>query len=316
MTVAVDPLHWSGFVHLAKTLGFVEVAAAPNRPPSCGDRVRDWIRQGMHASMDWYARAVDKRLNLNLVLEDAASVVVLISPYAKEPVTLAGKKLARYACGDDYHDVLKSKLWTLIEGLQVHYPGAAYRPYVDTGPILERYWAQEAGLGWIGKSGNLINRQHGSYVFIACIVTNLTVPYGKRHGNFCGSCQACVDVCPTKAIVADGVVDSRKCISYLNIEHRGPFEAPPELADWVFGCDLCQEVCPWTDKFAQGSLLEAFQPRPAYAALTEHELETMDALQFSTLFRGSAIKRTKREGLQRNLHALQAASPEGPGETP
>lgn len=304
MATTVSTHHWQGLALLARDMGFVGLAAAANHPVRCGERVRDWVREGMHGSMAWFANALDKRLDLNLVLESAASVIALIAPYERQPCSLAGKKLARYACGDDYHDVLKERLWRLIEYLRVPYPQAQFRPYVDTGPVLERYWAQEAGLGWIGKSGNLINRRFGSYIFISCIVTDLVVPYGQAHANYCGACRACVDACPTAAIVADGVVDSRKCISYLTIEHRGPFEEHLNFGDWLYGCDICQEVCPWTRKFATDPLLPAFAPRPAYAALSEDELAAMEQARFSELFSKSPIKRTKLAGLKRNLAAL------------
>lgn len=305
MPTSVSTQDWQGLGLLARELGFVGLAAAANHQVRCGERVRDWVREGLHGAMAWFANALDKRLNLQLVLDSAASVIALIAPYEREPCSLAGKKLARYACGDDYHDVLKERLWRLIAYLAERYPQAQFRPYVDTGPVLERYWAQEAGLGWIGKSGNLISRRYGSYIFISCIVTDLVVPYGQPHANYCGACRACIDACPTGAIVAEGLVDSRKCISYLTIEHRGPFEAPMPLADWIYGCDICQEVCPWTAKFAVEPLLPAFAPRPAYANLAEAELAEMAQPRFSELFSKSPIKRTKLAGLQRNLAALQ-----------
>lgn len=289
-------------LELSRELGFVEAAAAAKAPVRHGEAVRQWVTDSMHADMEWYARAVDKRLDLDLVLPGCESVFVLITPYASEPCTLAGKKLARYACGDDYHDVLKKKLWTMIEFIKVRHPEANFRPYVDTGPILERYWAEEAGLGFIGKNGCLINRKWGSTVFISCIVTDVIMPYGQRHPSFCGACTACLDACPTQAIVKPGIVDSRKCISYLNIEQRGPFEeGTPSFDDWIFGCDICQEVCPWTHKFAQDPVLEAFEPRASYDDLTEDGLRDMEQEAFSRLFSKSAIKRTKMAGLKRNL---------------
>ena len=217
--------------------------------------------------------------------------------------------MARYACGDDYHEVLKPKLWQIIERIGVDYPAAAFRPYVDTGPLLERYWAEQAGLGWIGKNGNLISRSRGSYLFLACIVTDLGVPYGRKHLPHCGSCRACIEACPTQAIVADGIVDSNKCISYLNIEQRGPF-APetPAFENWLFGCDICQEVCPGTDKFSREVLIAGFEPRPAYREIVAQQLAEMDQETFSLTFRKSPVKRTKRAGLQRNLDHLQKAA--------
>ena len=295
---------WRGVRDLASELGFLETAAAPVSAVKNEAAVRDWVARGYHADMAWYARGLDKRFDLNLVLAKAASVIVFTTPYHKEACTLAGRKLARYACGDDYHDVLKKKLWTLIELMKTQVPQAQFRPYVDTGPILERYWAREAGLGWIGKNGNLISRTAGSYLFLACIVTDMTVPYGVPHAPFCGECRACIDSCPTDAIPSAGTVDANKCISYLNIEHRGPFENAPGFAGWIFGCDICQEVCPWVRKFSREELMPELQPRAACAALSADELAEMDQQAFSTTFSKSAIKRTKMAGLKRNLSHL------------
>lgn len=297
---------YQDLLELSQQLGFVEAAAAAKAPVRYADAVRDWVADGMHADMAWYANALDKRLDLDLVLPGCQSVFVLITPYASQPCELAGKKLARYACGDDYHDVLKKKLWTMIDHLKNDFPQANFRPYVDTGPILERYWAQEAGLGFIGKNGCLINRQWGSTVFISCIVTDLIMPYGQTHPSFCGACTACLDACPTDAIVKPGVVDSRKCISYLNIEQRGPFpDQTPDFEDWIFGCDICQEVCPWTTKFAKDPVLDAFQPRAVYSQLESHDLAEIEQERFSRIFSKSAIKRAKMAGIKRNLAHLE-----------
>lgn len=298
---------WQRYRARAAELGFVAMAAAPRQPIGPrADVVRDWVARGFDAGMAWFARSLEKRLDLGRVMAEAATVIVLLTPYEKQSCSLAGKKLARYACGDDYHDVLKKKLWRLCDGIGLDYAGAQFRPYVDTGPILERHWAERAGLGWIGKNGNLINRQWGSYVFIACIVTDLDVPVGEPHAPFCGNCRACIDACPTDAIVAEGVVDSNRCISYLNIEHRGPFENAPDFADWIFGCDICQEVCPWTVKFAREPVIDVFQARPEYETLNDAELAGMKPEAFSRTFRKSAIKRTKLAGLQRNLAHLDS----------
>jgi len=301
---------WSRLESRARALGFLEMGAAPKGPVRYAESVKAWVDEGYHAEMAWYARGLAKRLDLDLILEGAASVIVLTTPYHREPVTLAGHKLARYACGDDYHDVLKPKLWTLIEAIREIVPEAECRPYVDTGPLLERYWAEEAGLGWIGKNGCLISREAGSYLFLACIVTDVEVPYGTRHAPFCGNCRACIDACPTDAIVSEGIVDANRCISYLNIEHRGPFENAPDFDDWIFGCDICQEVCPWTRKFSLEELIPELRPRPEYADLGEEDLAEMDQPAFSATFRKSAIKRTKMAGLKRNAaHLKKHAKP-------
>ena len=303
--LVVDAYRWSHYVEMAKGLGFTALGAAKAEKVDRAGILREWVEEGCHADMHWFARGLEKRLDPALVMEDAASIFILTTPYNKEPVTVGGKKLARYACGEDYHDVLIKPLRQLCEEMAREFPGANLRAYVDTGPVLERYWAEKAGLGWIGKNGNLINRKAGSYLFLASIVTNLTVPYGQPHANFCGSCTACLDACPTGAFVSDGIVDSRKCISYLNIEHRGPFQDAPNFADWIFGCDICQEVCPWPGKFSGDPLFEQFLPRPQYEAVDEVALAAMDQETFSATFRKSPVKRTKRAGIQRNLTHLQ-----------
>lgn len=304
--VAVRAADWQRYQELAREQGFSAMAGAPIEPVRYANAVQDWVSKGYHAEMHWYARAVEKRLNPRLVMEDAASIIVLLTPYEKEPVTIAGKQVARYAAGDDYHDVLLKKLKALKATIYADYPEANIRPYVDTGPVLERYWAEQSGLGWIGKNGNLINRQQGSYVFLASMVTNLVLPeWGQPHADYCGQCRACIDACPTDALVAERVVDSNKCISYLNIEQRGPFaEGTPDFADWLFGCDICQEVCPWTDKFASGAWLESFHKREAYADLSAQDVLDMEQEAFSAMFRKSAIKRTKMAGIKRNLQHL------------
>ena len=302
----VDPATWNQHLAHAEELGFFKVAAAPSGPVGeRGAMVRDWVAKGYAADMHWFGKGLEKRLDPSLIMPDVASVIVFSALYQKEACTLAGKKLARYACGDDYHDLLLKQLRTWCARFKTVHPGAETRPYVDTGPVLERHWAEQSGLGWIGKNGNLIEREAGSYLFLAAVLTNLKVPYGEEHDNFCGTCRACIDACPTAAIVSDGVVDSRKCISYLNIEHRGPFATgTPDFEDWLFGCDICQEVCPWVHKFSRVPQLEGLRPREDYGALNEDDLAEMEQDVFSRVFRKSPIKRTKLAGLKRNLRHL------------
>lgn len=304
--VWIDAADWQRYSGLARAEGFAAMAGAPISPVRYAQAVQDWVANGYHASMDWYARGVEKRLNPRLIMEDAQSMIMLLTPYEKEPVHIAGKKVARYAAGDDYHDVLLKKLKYLKDVICADYPAANIRPYVDTGPVLERYWAEQSGLGWIGKNGNLISRSLGSYVFLSSMVTNLKLPeWGQPHQDFCGQCRACIEACPTAAIVADRVVDSKRCISYLNIELRGDFpDDTPDFDGWLFGCDLCQEVCPWTGKFASEPLLQQFHKRPQYETVEQSDLLQMAQETFSATFSKSAIKRTKLSGIKRNLEHL------------
>lgn len=303
----VSPEQWERYLGFAQAQGFAQMAAAPAGPVKVADLVTQWVADGMHGEMAWFEAGLERRLDPRNIIEGAQSVVVLTAVYEKEPCYLAGKKLARYACGTDYHDVLLKKLKRLCNYIREDFPRAEFRPYVDTGPMLERYWAQEAGLGWIGKNGNLMNRRYGSYLFLACFPTNLIMPYGSRGAEHCGSCRRCIDACPTQAIVAPGKVDSRRCISYLTIEHRGPFpEETPDFENWIFGCDICQEVCPWTQKFAEEPQIPQLKPRDWYQEVTAESITEMEAADFQLTFRKSPIKRTKREGLVRNLEHLTA----------
>lgn len=306
MVDSVNENTWIAWQEHARALGFREMGAAPAGPVKRQEEVTQWVAGGNHGEMHWYARSLEKRLNPKLALPGAESVIVLTMPYHKEACSLGEYKLARYACGDDYHDVVLKKLRLLGHHIHAAFPQATYRAYVDTGPVLERYWAEQAGLGWIGKNGNLISRRDGSYLFLASILTSLKVPYGQPHEPLCGSCRACLDICPTDAFISDGLLDSRKCISYLTIEHRGPFQNAPDFDNWLFGCDLCQEVCPWTQKFSPGSSEEAFLPRESYASIDAQVMEEMTQEDFSATFRKSPIKRTKLAGIIRNVRHLKA----------
>jgi epoxyqueuosine reductase len=289
---------------LASRLGFPEMGAAEAQPVLRAKEIRTWIQNGYHAGMDWFTATVEKRINPKTAFPEAKSVLALLSPYQHEPTRLGEWKLARFACGDDYHDILKKKLKQLCRHIQAEIPGSDFRVYVDSGPISERYWAEQCGLGWIGKNGNVIHKKNGSYFFISCILTNLLFPFSTPHTSHCGSCRACLDQCPTGAIVRPGIVDSNRCISYLTIEHRGAFEESHELNNWIFGCDICQEACPWNRKTPNWTMLEAFQPRKPYNNLSTSELKNMEDSEFRVLFRKSPLKRTRLEGIKRNLNHL------------
>lgn len=253
--------------------------------------------------MGWLAREPERRINPRVLDARLRSVVSLAFPYTPpRPPDLDWRaelrgRLAAYALGPDYHDVVLDKARVVADTLAAEIPGAISRVYVDTGPVFEREWAIEARLGWFGRNTNLLNRYHGSYFFLAEILTDAEFePTGEPYREHCGTCRRCLDLCPTGALTEGYRLEPRLCISYLTIEHRGPIphEMRAQLGNWIFGCDVCQEVCPWNDDHARAALVnEALMPSLA-------ELMALDDDGFRRRFARSAIKRTKRRGLLRN----------------
>jgi len=270
-----------------------------------GQRLSAWLMQGRHADMHWMARDPSMRTDPRKLLRGCRGVVVLAMNYwpgreaARTPA--ARGRVALYARGRDYHKVLRQKLRSLAAWLD-RTCGSTSRAFVDTGPLLERAWAERAGLGWIGKNANLLTRGMGSWLLLGELLTTaeLAVDSGP-HAEFCGSCTACLEACPTDAIVADGVVDSNRCISYWTIEHRGsvPVERRPGNGEWIFGCDICQEVCPWNESFARDDD-DPFSRREELRGLDPAEIVVMDESTFRAQFSGTALMRAKWEGMRRN----------------
>lgn len=272
----------------------------------------EWLARGFHASMGWMERSPDRRTDPALVLPGVRSVVsVAINYYT--PDQHSGDpsvgKVSRYAWGDDYHDVVGEKLAELERFLLRHAPGEQTRSYVDTGPVMDKVWAARAGIGWIGKHTNVITRRLGSWVFLGTILTTAELDPDSPETDMCGTCTACLDACPTDALNEPYVLDSNKCISYLTIEHRG--EISPELAvdfdRWIFGCDICQDVCPW-NRFQKLSSEPRFTARPGSLNPSLGEVAELSQEKFSERFRGSPIKRTKVSGLTRNAKAVIESS--------
>jgi epoxyqueuosine reductase len=227
-------------------------------------------------------------------------------PGPRAAATSGKGRVARYAWGRDYHKVMGRKLKRLAAWLE-EASGRPARAFVDSGPVLERAWAQRAGVGWIGKNANLLTRELGSWIFLGEILTAAELePDGRPHRSFCGSCTACIEACPTGAIVADGVVDARLCISYWTIEHRGeiPAERRAGIGDWIFGCDICQEVCPWNVKFAKRADAELVERREELQSLDAEELSSMDEAAFRSKYEGSSLMRAKWEGMRRNARIV------------
>ena len=274
------------------------------------ERLQEWLNRGLHGEMRWMEREPLKRTAPRLVLPSTRSVVVVALNYytphehANDPAT---GKISRYGWGDDYHDVVGGRLKSLLAWIKEQCPEAEGKACVDIQPMMDKAWAVRAGLGWIGKHSNLITREYGSWVFLGELLLNLELEYDtERVEDHCGSCTLCLEACPTDAIIEPYVVDSRKCISYATIELRSP-EIPVSVASnlegWLYGCDICQDVCPW-NRFEQPTTEASFEPRAnnINASLSDSIELTPEA--YAERFRHSAIKRAKLTGLQRNARAL------------
>ena len=300
----------TALVERARAIGFDDCRIAAAQVPPHAPEFRAWLADGAAAEMGWIERGAEKRTDPTLVLEGVRSVVVLALNYwqgagrkvgiAKDEGQSSGGQIARYAWGDDYHELVEGKLRELDHFLEA--AGGRQRRYVDTGPVLERDFAAAAGIGWHGKSTMLLNRSLGTWFFLAEIFTTLELPPDPPQPDRCGSCTSCIDACPTGAITAPYRLDARRCISYLTIELKGsiPVELRPLLGDRIYGCDACLDACPW-NRFAQASREAAFTLRPGVARLQLRDYLALDDAQFRELFRGSPIKRTKRRGLLRNV---------------
>lgn len=268
-----------------------------------------WLERGYHAGMQWMQSHIDKRANPQLLVEGTRSIVVVLKNYFPSAYPFANKKykIARYALGVDYHRVVKKQLLTLLGEIQqaIGHPIQG-RCFVDSAPVLERTWAHRAGLGWIGKNSLLLNRKLGSYFFIGEIFLNIDLEYDRPVNNLCGTCTYCIDACPTGAIVAPMVVDANRCISYQTIENKGEIDEPVrgKMQGWIFGCDICQEVCPWNFR-AKPHRESAFDPKPIMFEITDDDFENLTEETYSVLFSRSAVKRAKYPKLVDNIKANQ-----------
>lgn len=288
--------------------GFDLVGIAPARlEERHSSAYRRWLGDGFHAGMDYMARDPERRVDVTKTLPSARSVVSLALNYYRKPdakpETPAGK-VSKYAHGADYHKIIEKKLKRLARYIREELGGEA-KTYVDTGPILERAYAQAAGLGFAGKSTNLITKEFGSWVFLASVITDLELEVDKPSTASCGTCRLCIDACPTQAIVESGRVDARKCISYHTIESREeiPVEIASKMGEWIFGCDICQDVCPYNYRAKETKEPNFLQPI-AGSWLSFQEAESLETdEQFKKHFQGSPVKRTKRSGLKRNIAA-------------
>lgn len=294
----------------AKSLGLLDCVILPVRHLEEEKLpLENWLTAGMHGEMGYMERNFDKRLNPQLLFENAKSIIVVLQNYYPSEVQTDqdAPLISKYAYGTDYHFVLKDKLRKLLEFIQQYQPCNG-RPFVDSAPVLERAWAKHAGLGWIGKNSNLISVEHGSFFFIGEIILDIELPYDtpKMATDHCGKCTRCIDACPTKAIVSDKVIDARKCISYQTIELKGELDEnlKGRFENRVFGCDICQDVCPWNLK-SEPHIEPAFSPNPKFLNLTKQGWHQMEKPLFNELFKNSAVKRTGYKGLKRNLKFIQ-----------
>lgn len=270
-------------------------------------RLEAWLNKGYHGEMQYMENHFDKRLNPTLLVDGAKSVISLSYNYFPKVKIdeINNFKISKYAYGEDYHEVIKDILKEMMAELQEEIGEFGFRVFVDSAPVLEKAWARKSGLGWVGKNANLITKKHGSFYFLAEIICDLELEYDLAVTDHCGSCRACIDACPTQAIVSDRIVDGSKCISYATIELKNeiPDYFNGKMDDWVFGCDVCQDVCPW-NRFSAPTLQEKFAPNFQKLNFRKNEWKELTQELFSEIFKKSAVKRTKFSGLMRNINLL------------
>jgi epoxyqueuosine reductase len=296
----------------ARSLGFEKVGIVRAEPlAEEAAHLSEWLARGLHGEMAWMGRAPERRTDPRELLPGARSVVAVAMNYYTPHQHAAGPgtgKISRYAWGDDYHDVLGERLRALLSWVREQHPGVEGRVCVDAQPAMDKAWAVRAGLGWLGKHTNLITREYGSWVFLGELLLDLELEYdGARVADHCGTCTLCIDECPTGAIVAPYVVDSNRCLSHATIELRAPAEIPPDVAahsdGWLYGCDVCQDVCPW-NRFEQPTAEGRFEPRPGNVSADLQQILELTPDAYAARFRRSPLKRAKLSGLQRNARTL------------
>jgi epoxyqueuosine reductase len=270
-------------------------------------RLEAWLNSKKHGKMEYMENHFDKRLNPTLLVNDAKSVVSLLyNYYPEQKQNTNAPKISKYAYGKDYHEIIKEKLNEFLNTLKEKIGDVNGRAFVDSAPILDKAWAKKSGLGWIGKNANLINKQQGSFFFIAELIIDIELEYDGPMQDYCGTCTKCIDACPTEAIVEPFIVDGSKCISYLTIELKDaiPNEFKNKMDNWAFGCDVCQDVCPW-NRFSMPHNEIQFNNHTGLLNLTNDEWHEITEETFSVIFKHSAVKRTKYKGLKRNLEFIK-----------
>jgi len=287
-------------------LGFQKVGIAKAEPtPKEKSDLESWLTNGYHGTMEWINKRKDERGDIHTYFPEARSIISVALNYHNEnnqDNLNSDLKFSNYAWGDDYHDILKAKLFELLKWINKSFKNVKGLVCVDTAPVMDKVWAQRSGLGWIGKHTNLITRDYGSWVFLGEIILDIELESDKPFiDDLCGSCTACIDACPTKAL-DEYKINANNCISYLTIEHRGEFLVDQDdLHGWIYGCDICQEVCPWNEKFSTISNIKEFEPKKEILDWSNEDWKSLDEENFRILFKGSAVKRTKFIGLKRNI---------------
>ena len=292
--------------NIAADMGFDHCGIAKaHRLEEDARRLENWLNKGMHGTMQYMEDHFDLRIDPSKLVPGARSVITLLFNYFPAQQQPPGvPKISKYALGNDYHEVIRTKLKLFLQKIKEQVGEISGRGFVDSAPVLERSWAQNAGIGWVGKNGNLISKQGGSFFFIATLITDLELeydaPFIKDH---CGTCTKCIDACPTEAILPDKVVDGSKCISYFTIELKEaliPGSMKGKFDNWMFGCDVCQDVCPW-NRFAKPTHELNFTPLPQVLHFTKNDWEELTEESFKAIFRNSPLRRSKYQGIKRNL---------------
>ncbi|WP_298419013.1 tRNA epoxyqueuosine(34) reductase QueG [uncultured Kordia sp.] len=306
--MSVKATHTKLIKEEAKRLGFLSCGISKTEfLEEEAPRLEAWLNKNMHGEMSYMENHFDKRLDPTKLVDDSKSVVSLLLNYFPSEIQqdTEAPKISKYAYGTDYHFVIKDKLKHLLNFIQDEIGEVSGRAFVDSAPVLDKAWAAKSGLGWIGKHSNLLTQKVGSFYFIAELIIDLELDYDAPVTDHCGSCTACIDACPTQAIVEPYVVDGSKCISYFTIELKNeiPIHMHGQFDDWMFGCDVCQDVCPW-NRFSKPHNEPLFNPHPELLSMSKKDWEEITQEVFSQIFKKSAVKRTKYTGLIRNINFL------------
>lgn len=285
--------------------------ARAEKLPDDARRLEAWLKAGMHGSMAYMEKYFDQRVNPALLVPGAKSVITLLLNYfPAQQQREEAPRISKYAYGNDYHEIIREKLNGFLFTIREKLGNIDGRGFVDSAPVLERTWARRSGLGWIGKNGNLINKQQGSFFFIATLIVDIELDYDDALAkDYCGTCTKCIDACPTEAILPGNIVNGSKCISYFTIELKDmliPADMKGRFDDWMFGCDVCQDVCPW-NRFSKPTSEPGFTPIPEVLNLSTTEWEAMGEESFRKIFKHSPLKRSKHKGITRNVKFIQAS---------